>query len=399
MIMNDNDPCTPVKKLNHMETAKQLKNILFVEDELYLLESLGRLLREYRREWELHFAANAEEALLILAAHQVDLVITDIRMPGISGLELLARLQSGEETRKIPVVVLTGDQDRTLKRQALDLGAVDLLNKPINKEDLVSRIKNVLKLKEFQDIVIEKNLALEQQLVISQKMELVGVMAAGAIHDLSNLLSIIVGYSNFFIEENQLDSESAGAIERIRQAGEKASSVVGQILRFSRHEGGEEHIFIGAAVNEVLDILSVSIPRNIKLQRQLPARDIRVCFPSVKFQQVLMNLLINALQAIDKKEGKLKIVARAEEREQKAWVRLEVRDTGPGMEEGLLDRIFEPLFTTKPPGKGTGLGLFVVRRLVEEYGGFITVESVLGKGSAFSVHLPVLPSRSGLDGS
>ena len=145
------------------------KNILFVDDEQFVLDGLGRLLREFRKTWQLRFALNGQEALDIVNDEIIDLIISDVRMPGMSGLDLLEKLQADEKTKNIPVVILTGDQERTLKRQALDLGAVDLLNKPINKEDLVARINNVLKLKEYQDIIIQKNRALEEQLVMLKR--------------------------------------------------------------------------------------------------------------------------------------------------------------------------------------------------------------------------------------
>ncbi|UCH93872.1 MAG: response regulator, partial [Candidatus Aminicenantes bacterium] len=196
-----------------------MERILFVDDEQFVLDGFKRLLRDYRNVWQMEFALNGREALEMVDEHDFDVIITDVRMPEMPGLDLLEQLQTNENTKNIPVVILTGDHDRTLKHKALELGAVDLLNKPVNKEDLVARINNVLKLKEYQDIILEKNRALERQLVISQKMDLVGVMAAGAVHDLSNLLCIIVGYSNLLIEEDLLDKIEFSSMEKIRKAG------------------------------------------------------------------------------------------------------------------------------------------------------------------------------------
>jgi len=366
-----------------------MKTVLFVDDEQFVLDGLSRLLREFRKTWELKFALNGKEALDIVAREEIDLIITDVRMPEMSGLELLEKLQAKESTKSIPVVILTGDQERTLKRQALDLGAVDLLNKPINKEDLVARINNVLKLKEFQDIVIEKNTALERQLVISQKMELVGVMAAGAVHDLSNLISIILGYSNLFIEESSLDKEGAMSIAKIREAGKKASDVVTHILNFSRLEDRFSILDMGLLIDDILSILKVTIPKTIKIQWEKPPESVYINGNAVQYQQVLMNLFINAIQAMDKKEGKLSVSLHKLEQDGDHWIRIDVADTGPGMERETLDKIFNPLFTTKGPGKGTGLGLFVVKHIVDEYHGSIDVVSELGKGTVFRVHFPL----------
>lgn len=370
-----------------------MRTVLFVDDEQFVLDGLSRLLREFRKTWELKFALNGKEALEIISREEVDLIITDVRMPEMSGLELLEKLQAEDATKSIPVVILTGDQERTLKRQALDLGAVDLLNKPINKEDLVARINNVLKLKEFQDIIIEKNAALEKQLVISQKMELVGVMAAGAVHDLSNLISIILGYSNLFIEESSLDKEEALSIAKIRQAGEKASDVVNHILNFSRLDDRYSILDMGILIDDILSILKVSIPKPIKIHWKKPKESVYLNGNAVKYQQILMNLFINAVQAMGKNEGKLTVSLHKLERDEDRWLRIDVEDTGPGMDHETLDKIFNPLFTTKGPGKGTGLGLFVVRHIVNEYRGSIDVVSEKGKGTIFRVHFPLGPEE------
>jgi signal transduction histidine kinase len=313
----------------------------------------------------------------------------------MNGLELLAKLQAQEKTKNIPVVILTGDQERTLKRQALDLGAVDLLNKPINKEDLVSRIDNVLKLKKYQDIIIEKNRALEEQLVISQKMELVGVMAAGAVHDLSNFISVIVGFSNLFLEGTSLNQDEAHSMDRIRRAGEKASDLVGHILKFSRLDDRQTTVNLGDLVEEMLAILEVTIPRTIKIHWKKPHEDIYLNGSAIKYQQVVMNLCVNAAQAMEPLgKGKLKVSLQKLPQEGvegtgRSLVRFEVEDTGVGMDNETMKQIFNPLFTTKEPGKGTGLGLFVVKYIIDQYGGNIEVMSEEGKGSIFRVYFPL----------
>lgn len=368
-----------------------MKKILFVDDEQFVLDGLGRLLREYRQQWELRFALNGKDALEIVNNENIDMIISDVRMPGMNGLELLEKLQADKKNNSIPVVILTGDQERTLKRQALDLGAVDLLNKPINKEDLVSRINNVLKLKMYQDIIIEKNHALEEQLVISQKMELVGVMAAGAVHDISNLLAIIIGYTNVFIDGNSLDTNEAISMERIRRAGEKASELVTHILKFSRQEDIHSTINMGNLIDEILSILEVTIPKMIKIQWKKPSEDIYLKGSSIKYQQVVMNLCLNAVHAmIPPGKGKLKVsLQKLSQESASPLIRLDVEDTGSGMDKETISNIFNPLFTTKAPGKGTGLGLFVVKYIVEQYSGHIEVMSEIGRGSKFRVFFPL----------
>lgn len=368
------------------------KRVLFVDDEQYVLDGIKRLLRDYRDKWEIEFALNGKEALSISRNQQVDVIISDIRMPEMSGLELLEELQADESTRNIPVVIITGFQDKTLKHQALELGAVDLLNKPVNKEDLVARIKNVLNLKKYRDIILEKNKALERQLVISQKMDLVGVMAAGAVHDISNLLSIIVGYSNLLIEENLLDGIEMQSMDKIRKAGEKASSLVSQILKFSRMDETLYNVNVGDLVSEIVSIVSTILSEDVSILWEKPEEDIFMKTNAVKLQQVLMNLCINAVQAMSETGGFLTLLLK---RTRDDMVQIDVKDTGTGMDKKTLANIYDPLFTTKEEGRGTGLGLFVVKQILDEYNGEIEVESTPGEGTVFRVYFPLFQDKPG----
>jgi len=363
-----------------------MEKILFVDDEQFVLDGIKRLLREYRNDWQMEYALNGTQALQMAQEQEMDAIITDIRMPEMSGLELLERLQADENTKKIPVVILTGDHDRTLKRKALELGAVDLLNKPINKEDLVARINNVLKLKHYQDIILKKNDALEKQLVISQKMDLVGVMAAGAVHDLSNLISIIVGYSNLLIEENLLENIEISSMEKIRKAGEKASALVNQILKFSRLDEKLSTINVGDLIDDIVSIVATTLPMDVKIQWEKPGEPIFIKSNAVKLQQVLLNLSINGIQAMAENGGTLTIKL---QREGQNMVRIDVADTGIGMDPETMQQIFTPLFTTKEEGRGTGLGLFVVKHILDDYNGNIELDSEKGKGTTFRVYFPL----------
>ncbi|NIM12459.1 MAG: response regulator [Candidatus Aminicenantes bacterium] len=362
------------------------ERILFIDDEQFVLDGLKRLLREFRHKWQMEFALNGKEALKMVQEKEFDVIITDIRMPEMTGLELLERLQADEKTKKIPVVILTGLEDRTLKRKALDLGAVDLLNKPVNKEDLVARINNVLRIKHYRDLILEKNQALEKQLVISQKMDLVGVMAAGAVHDLSNLISIIVGYSNLLIEENLLETIEMTSMEKIRRAGEKASGLVNQILKFSRLDERISTINVGDLISDIVSILATTLPEDINIVWQKPNEPIFIKSNAVKLQQVLLNLCINGIQAMAESGGSLTLSL---DRAGENMVRIDVTDTGVGMDDETKEKIYNPLFTTKEEDKGTGLGLFVVNYILDEYNGKIEVQSQQGKGTTFRVFFPL----------
>lgn len=142
-----------------------MKNqILFVDDEPSFLEGLRRVLRSKRNEWDIIFALSADEALAKISKISFDAIITDVDMPGKDGLALLKDLRASELTQDIPIVILTGQADMRLKSQALDLGATDLLNKPIQREDLVARINSVLRLKAYQDEIKAQNEILDYKI-------------------------------------------------------------------------------------------------------------------------------------------------------------------------------------------------------------------------------------------
>ncbi len=143
--------------------VKVKKHILFVDDESKVLDSLRRMLRRQQGVWKMTFINRSEEAWEHLQAGGFDVMVTDVKMPGMNGLQLLRLVKESPATRDIPVVVLTGLSDRVLKRRVLDLGATDLLSKPVEPEDLLARLRNVLRLKSYRDELHEANASLEHR--------------------------------------------------------------------------------------------------------------------------------------------------------------------------------------------------------------------------------------------
>ena len=138
-------------------------HILFVDDEPNVLKGLQRILRAERDRWEMSFAGGADEALELMTTVEFDAVVSDVNMPGKDGFWLLAQTRSDERTRDVPVIILTGRDDSGIKRQALDLGATDLLNKPVEAQDLIARIRSAIRLKSFQDELKNQNAVLERK--------------------------------------------------------------------------------------------------------------------------------------------------------------------------------------------------------------------------------------------
>jgi PAS domain S-box-containing protein len=257
----------------------------------------------------------------------------------------------------------------------------------------------------FRDITERKRAdqekeKLEVQLRQAQKMEAIGTLAGGIAHDFNNILSVIVGNAEILEFSNSVNDPSRGSLDQILAASQRAKQLVRQILAFSRH-GKQEKILIDPKpiVKETLEFLRASLPTSIQLRHYLEPDAGTIMADPTQIQQVLMNLCVNAGHAMEKDGGviqiKLSNTAVTEEDarfdpevEPGSYVKLTVSDTGHGMESSVLQRIFDPYFTTKEPGKGTGLGLSVVHGIVTSHGGMVKVYSEVGKGTKFTIFLP-----------
>ena len=379
------------------------KRILFVDDEPNVLNGLRRLLHGQRDVWDMSFVTSADEALELVARKLPDAIVTDINMPGKSGLELLAELKGADATREIEVAMLTGLKEQDLKRRALELGATDLLNKPVHRDDLIARLNSMLRMKCYRETLHAQAEALKEELIRSQKMEVLGVLAAGVAHDVNNALMLIMGHSELAAMELAESSPTMESIKKVKSACEHAAKIVEQVLRFTRDSGGRRELCeLCEVINKSLELLSPSIPAGIEVDWAGAGAEHWIEADSTQMYQVLMNLCLNACQAMGD-EGELKIelcqtevCAESLPSDVNAspgeYVKLLVSDTGGGMDEGVLERAFDPLVTTK--ADSMGLGLSVVQWIVKALGGFVTVETSAGNGATFSVYLPCAAGRS-----
>ena len=250
----------------------------------------------------------------------------------------------------------------------------------------------------LKDITEERRL--ERQLRQAQKMEALGTLAGGIAHDFNNILSPIIGYSELALIDLPEDSAVRENIQHVLMAANRARDLVKQILNFSRQSEQERMpISIVPIVKEALKLLKASLPSTIRIVQEID-KDIGIIEADpTEIQQVLMNLCTNAEHAMGKDGGVLKVkldkvkiekgrLLHTGELQRGSYIKLTVSDTGHGMERHVIDRIFDPYFTTKKRGEGTGLGLAVVHGIIESYGGGIEVSSEPGKGSIFEIYFP-----------
>ena len=250
----------------------------------------------------------------------------------------------------------------------------------------------------LRDITLKTRL--EQRLQHTQKMEAIGSLAGGIAHDFNNILSAIIGYTQIVKRDLPEHSRVQANLDSVIQASMRASDLVRQILTFSQHrESRREAVSLYRIVREVLKLIRASLPSTIEIHQSLIDQSGTVLADASQLHQLVMNLCTNAGQAMEESGGILALeLDQLELTDPQEAVQLElalgcyqvlkVSDNGMGMDEQTIKRIFEPFYTTKETGRGTGLGLSVVHGIVSKLGGAIRVESKPGAGSVFSVLLP-----------
>ena len=253
----------------------------------------------------------------------------------------------------------------------------------------------------FESIVedVSEQRRLERQLRLTQRMEAVGQLAGGIAHEFNNMLAIIIGYSDVLAESFDPADALCGNLEQIKKAADRAATLTRQLLAFSRQQVLQSKVIdLNAAVTEMAKLLRRLVGENIELMVETDPSLGRVKADAAQVEQVIMNLATNARDAMPR-GGKLTIkTANAELGEPYTrehvtmppgrYVVLSVTDTGGGMDAESLVHIFDPFYTTKEKRKGAGLGLATVYGFVKQSGGYIWVDSELGKGSMFRVYLP-----------
>ncbi|MBF0572405.1 MAG: PAS domain S-box protein [Desulfamplus sp.] len=247
--------------------------------------------------------------------------------------------------------------------------------------------------------VTEKKM-LESQLRQAQKMESIGTLTGGIAHDFNNILNIMLGNAELAMEDIEQHTSAYHKIEAIRAAGQKASSIVKQLLSFSRKTDMElKPINVAPIVRESIQLLKATIPSNIEIRGNIqPEINDTILGHSTQIHQIIINLCINASHAMEKmEEGKIDINVENIVVDKSENLKITITDSGIGIAPEIMDKIFDPYFTTKPVDKGTGMGLAVVHGIVKNHSGVITVHSKPSHGTTFTIVLPLHEQKSKTD--
>jgi len=330
--------------------------------------------------------------------------LEECRNTGFSSLVALP-LKSGSEF--LGVLCMASEQPRDFSKDGPFLEALATeLSIGLKKNLLYEQLQqHALELQSSISRIKEgeaERLLLQSQLQQAQKMEAIGTLASGIAHDFNNILGAVLGYAELAILETAPGSMLKKHLDTVMSAAYRAKELVRQILAFSRQSNEERKpINVAHIIKEVLKFLRASLPSTIDIRGHIETAPGTVFADPTQIHQIIMNLCTNAHHAMRENGGILEVNLRAvhvdEERassntelKEGSYVQLTVSDTGHGMDEQIMARIFDPYFTTKEKGVGTGLGLAVVHGIVTKYGGCIEVESTPGKGSKFDLYFPVI---------
>jgi len=307
-----------------------------------------------------------------------DIVLSDYSLPTFSGPDALHLKQTmGSD---IPFIIVSGTIGEETAVSALKAGAHDFLVK-----GRLARLVPAID-RELRDAAERRERKqLEEQLNHAQKMEAIGQLAGSVAHDFNNVLTAILGFCELALGGMAPEAPERDDLMEIRNAGERAAGLTRQLLAFSRQQVLQPKVHdLNSLVNGVLPMLRRLLIENIDVVLSLEANAPKIRIDATQLEQILINLVVNARDAMPR-GGRLTIGTRGDAVGTTALV---VADTGEGMDEATRARIFEPFFTTKGAGKGTGLGLATVQRIVKQCDGSIDVTSEPRNGTTFRVNFP-----------
>ncbi|BAY24824.1 response regulator receiver sensor signal transduction histidine kinase [Calothrix sp. NIES-2100] len=411
--------------------------ILIVDDNPTNLSVLSEALAS--KGLRFRVAVDGESAIAQAERNQPELILLDIQMPGIDGFETCRRLKTNAVTQNIPIIFTTALTDIESKTKGFVLGAVDYISKPFAQEEVIARVRVHLRLKQLNESleqqVRDRTAALQQaqvQLVQQEKLSTLGELIAGIAHEMNNPITFIssnippleeyiAGVTEILqLYEQEYPHPTAKittAIEKLdlkfvlqdilkiltsfKVGTERIENVSNSLRTFSRLDSDTK---IPADLHQGLDSTLMI------LQHRLKDNGNRTCIEVIKnygklpevncylgqMNQVFMNILANAIDAIDEaivkdtmshKSPQIQITTETDSQNQ---VVIRIADNGMGVPERLKQRLFEPLFTTKPVGKGTGLGLSIAHQIVvEKHNGTLEVNSHIGMGTEFTITIPI----------
>lgn len=379
-------------------TASDLPQILVIDDEIGPRESLRMLLKP---NYQVYTAENVEAGLRILREKNPDVVISDIRMPGTSGIDGLRKIR--EIDPHVAVIMLTGFGALETAKEALRLGANDYISKPFDAREMrevigrnVERTRVARTSENAATEIKELNNRLLKELAQKERLASLGQASAEFVHDLGNPLTIVWGYVQLLAKKLEESEKENGA--KNGTSG-KELTIIEQNVRLCRElltmwqsygsveASPHKPISIVKIVGEVVKgVGPMAAQSAVELSCNVCDDPCTLLGDSVQIMRAIQNVIINAVQASAEKKGFVTVSCTRRD----FYVDVRVEDTGCGITEAQLTKIFDPYFTTKQNKSGTGLGLYITRKVVEDHNGSIKVDSTPQVGTTFTIRLPLL---------
>ncbi|MEE4357139.1 MAG: response regulator [Desulfococcaceae bacterium] len=369
--------------------------VLVVDDAQSVLTVIREILED---EYIVKTARSGEEGLAIIPDFKPDMILLDVTMHGIDGYEVCRRVRQDGIFGFIKIIMVSGRTMLEERLKGYEAGADDYIGKPFKPEELLAKVRVFMRLKSVEDQLHDLNKELNdqvrmrtEQLVDAERMAAIGRYAAGIVHNLNNPLQVIMGNAELLAVKNP-DNRN---IMNLRKAAAQMKKIISTILSTSYRESNTEYVPID--LNELLKDQVELLRSNTFFKHKVKTELILSPIPGYRgiyhhFSQSLGNLIKNAVDAMYKSPQRILHIETSLEKE---YIRIEIRDTGHGISDKKMDKIFNPFFTTKPltakdeRPTGTGLGLASAKEMIESYDGRILVESEEGKGTSFIILLPL----------
>jgi len=391
--------------MNHMPKP----NVLIVDDEPENIRILAKALKE--RYTPMAATGGAEALEYVMSeTNRPDIILMDIMMPDMNGYEVCSRLKANRATRDIPVIFITALSEVENEARGFEVGAVDYITKPFHPDIAEARVRTHLELRQYRCRLEELAEQRARQIVHMERLSMTGTLAAGFVHELGNFLNPV--YSALYFIQNDTDSllpflmsrlgeqtedgqkclSLLGNIQKrlsdIKKSFSKACEIITSVKNFcSRDDSVSYSVSVDQCIEEALKLSYNALKCHVTVLKTVEPELPPVFGSSLQMEQVFVNLFSNAADAIRSVQtGTLEISAARHD----CGIRIIVEDTGPGIPEDRLETVWEPFFTTKDAGKGTGLGLFICREIVRKHHGTIRAENRNEGGARFVIDLPVI---------
>ena len=367
-------------------------SILLIEDN----PGDRRLIREMLAEasnvtFDVQYADRLQAAMEYLGQNGVEVILLDLGLPDSQGLETLRKVYA--QVSDMPIVVLTGLNDEMVGVQAINEGAQDYLIKGQVDTQLLRRtIRYAIERKQAE----ERERRLQLQLNLSNRLASLGLMVEGIAHEINNPLASVIGFAQMLAYED-IPENAREDVKTIEDNAQRVVDIMTNLLAFARQQKLERtYINVNDMVMAALKMRASPLEgSNITITTQLDPALPSTMADATLLQQAFLNLVINAETAMKLAHGKGNLLIMTEFISD--TIQVAFNDDGPGIAEANLIHLFDPFFSTRGVGQGRGLGLSVCYGIIADHNGRIDVKSQLGKGSVFTVELPVVPEESGVE--